>query len=332
MFKKLSIALIGSALAFSVAGCGSAETSSEGSSSASATAEEKRADAGLVRYISEEDPEQDVKTFSSDNFLMVGVDAKFTITSYGNTESLDLDGEVTRPAEGEVFHLIGFDYNPTTQPVEFSINVAGKETPVPTGMTAGGMFLVSAAEDADISVETFTGDDKGIVDMNVNREEAVRQSIDAKTAERSTRTAEVWYKNWQATIDDPNLQGQGGVSPYSLTVSTTVQEALRVGSVEEKGWAADGSAFIVVTTSHVEYEMEKHGSAGLDGFTMILTDSNGTTYAAESNEDDTEFLFTVPLADDEFTLHAEVSTGITMTGNPVAEVNGLVTSKASVSF
>lgn len=329
--KKLTLSIAALAIAFSATACGADSTENKplliNSATSDAVQEDRTyAEAGLLRFAASGTKAENAKTFTDENFLMVSAEDKFAITSYGTTDVLALDGEKqTYAAEGEVFHVISYayDYNLGTA-IDFGVVINGAEAkPMPAELPVDGVLLVSAPEDAEIVIEATSdgGEEAGL---------AV-QSIDVKTAERLTDNLEVWYKNSTASVQNASLRGEGGSNPYALTVTATVGDVFRSAYVESMGFAPKGSAFIYANVSDPSFELEKHGTAQQDGYNLVLTTKDGKTIIGKEEQDEW-YVFTAPLAEDDFTIHAEASATITLTGKAVASVQGLATSKATVAF
>lgn len=334
MNKKLSIALMATFIAFSATACGGNDPAPKEPLVKSAAGPEKeRSEAGLIRFVAQGTVAGNEKTFTEDNFLKVDPDAKFAITAYGTAESLPLDGErEIHAASGEVFHLVtyAYDYN-VGSAVTFSVIVNnGDPKLVPSEMPTSGVMLISAEEDAEITIQAATGglpSDGG----SQTATSAGVQTIDVKTAERTSTNLEVWYKNGTASVQDANLLGKGGTSPYTLSVRANVEGVYRSAYVEGRGWVKEGHAFIYAKVSEPSFNLEKHGTAQQDSFKVIAKDPQGKTYVGEPDGDDA-YVFTVPLDVDTFTIYAEASSTITLSGNTVASVQGLVTSGATAKF
>lgn len=327
MLRNASIILIGASIVFGSAACTptSEPEAPAPSSSVSASPEVKTTESNYLTTLSSAPNDvKDEKEFSENNVIISAVNDEFSVLSYGTGTELTVEGEAVNPAEGEIYHFISYSYNRGGD-TEFAVEANGKKIPI-TNLPSEGVIAVSAPEDADLKIlSTLTVGDQPVI-----------QSINPVTGERETTNREVLYKNTVGDVSNAAISGTGGTSPYTLTVNSTVKKADRTDWIDTKRWAPEGQSFVVVTLGNVDYQMEKNGSPDLNAHVVKLVDGSGKEYVGEKINGgmagDDIYAFSVPLSEDNFELSLDVSTGITMTGKPVASVDGLTTSSAVISF
>jgi len=322
--KVLPLAVL---IAFSVNSCthqedhnASPSESQQQSSVAAAPAAEKGVTALLATKIAIPD-EMKIDTA---NFLTIQDNEKITINSYGTPDTVKLkpEEEEKKPAEGEVFHALNYT-STLSRDTNASVTVDGKAIPFKTKLGAEGTIIVSAPENAKIT-------------LNVERA-GVTQTLDFKTGKRtSTGIADVWYKETKATLGNPVVSETFLIQGKNVKLDYSVTSTSRTAYDAEGKWADDGkSAWVIVDGKKPAWTIPDNG--GTDNVTQkfSLKDAAGKEYPAvepkDAGGDALHLEFKVPSNIDAFLLKLDSSTDITYFGETQGTA-AITSEKVQITF
>lgn len=323
--KHISIAALSLSLIFGATACTNTEPEPN---PASSTASEKRAESGKIESSTDKLALTEEVSFEDNNFLVTTVeDTKFTIEDYGIVDELP-GGD--KPAEGEVFHAIHYtNTNPQNanvfRPV-ISYVIDGKPVEDKTNSFSGGTKIISAPEDAEITVVTTTKDSK--------TGESFAQEIDFKTGERlSEGVMDAWYVPSEGTIT-PNMTTAPADPERTATITMDFTKATKEAYVEEYGTADTGKTWMVLETNGVEWNAGNN--VVLDENAVIwLTDENSNVYEPVEpwgNLGSSELVFEIPSDGTEYTIHTLHSGVIDKAGTTVKEIDDVSISGITILF
>lgn len=208
-------------------------------------------------------------------------------------------GAEQAPADGETFLIISWASDldagpPGEDPLPLpAISATGRTEPIVDLATANdgnGQFLISAAEDTDLLV---TADGK---DQHVALPESTRvadETTDALYNDPTDVSTDLTFKPITG-----NLDGE----PFKITHSATVDTVHLTAWTPGKGWASDGNAWLVVTTTSSEGHDEKANPKVLpketrQTWTLTVDDQqvgSPATLAVTTSDAPGEVVFEVP--------------------------------------
>lgn len=332
--KVVGITMIAGLSMGMVACSNNANESSEGSVEVT-EAPVIRSEAGFVKNFDSSQTLNDEKKYTTDNYLALSdKGAAFEITGSGTMEKVTnpVNDESTSPAEGEKFHVVNYlfsgaraqeSYDGTVTGDKISINVNGKKTELEEPLSVEGALLVSAPDDADITI-----------DIQSN---GITQSIDMMSAERQTEgIADVWYEGTIGTLTEPSANVPVTVGKNTVTLTYNVNNVFRSAYTEDLGWADNGrSSWVVVDMTKAKWMVS--GADPTNKKDVIsLVDSKGTAYKPASTmgsyNDEGLIAFMVPAEETSFTLHTENYADITYFGDIVGNTGNIVLDQVKINF
>ncbi len=324
--KYISVIALSLGLVFGATACTSNEPEPNPTNNTSST--ENRAEAGKIDASTEKLPLSDEVSLDNNNYLITTTEeTKFTIEDYGKVEQLPT-GE--KPAEGEVFHAIHYSNthprNANVSRPVISYVIDGQEVPDMTNSFDGGTKIISAPEDAKISVVVTTTDSK--------TDESIIQQIDFKTGTRlSEGVLDAWYVPNEGTIA-PN-QVTAPIDPErTATITMNFTNATKNAYEKEYGWADSGRAWLILETDGVEWNAGNN-VALKETAEIWLTDENNNVYdpiEPWGNLGSSELVFSIPAGGTQFTIHTLHSGVIDKEGTTVKEVKDVDISNITITF
>lgn len=285
--------------------------------------------AGTAEFYDKQLDLQDEKTFSENNFLVLGQNSKFTVNAAGWVQE---DKSKKQAASGERFHAFTFtsslpqrSASNTAVIPKPSLEVDGKTVDISGQMFSGGTIVVSAPENAEI-----------ILNMEMD---GVKQSMNLKTAERTSKgVGDVWYTAGAGQISDGNISKPVQIGGNTVTLKASFSDpVLTAYSADSKlGWAENGTkAWLIVSYVKPEWDVPGNAIPKNQSSTLGLIDSKGKSYAPINLEDsngDTQVAFLVPETERSFTMHTENSADIDDFGKVVASTGNVVLDQPKITF
>lgn len=323
--KHISIAALSLSLVFGATACTNNEPNPAPTASST---NEKRAESGKFESSNEKLELTDKVSFDDNNYLVTTTEkTKFTIEGYGIVDQLP-SGE--KAAEGEVFHAIHYSNTHPKNANVFrpgiSYIVDGQAVEDPSFSFDGGTKIISAPEDAKLSVVTTTTDG--------TTEEVLTQQIDFKTGKRlSAGVADAWYVPNEGTLI-PNTTTAPVDPERTANITMNFASANKEVNNSKYGQAENGSAWLVLKTNGVEWEAGNNVITG-ETAAIWLIDENGNRFDPVEPWSDlgsSEIVFEVPAEGTEYQIHTLHSGVVSKEGATVKEINDVEMNMVSIKF